>query len=549
MFSKLPHALAWLALTAVIYLLQVIPFTGIFLMILAAPFWSIITVNAGFFFLALEALARPQHRMWLLAPALYLIGYVFYANQSHQEFARLDAEFREFNAGKSVAFDPRANDLVIAKKADGLGGAALTFVRDYDLEVAYVANANYATAGHIATRIGLKSICDGIRKNPDARAARIYGHGLHIDGKISKTHCSYSGPEDPRRPAVRISIEQAKSESWLLPATIHTLTIKDPYGRVTELKTGQAAPLPWIPMPVMGCALNSGAPSWDCFQGFFRLRQQGLGATGTYGAGNIQVLADAMGLQKTNTTKRAAAPAVDLPRPLQENIVKRADLSLENLKTIIADPTARLTYHDIKGLHESPERWAPLIPGMIDALGRAFDIGAKARERAGMLQDLFNRLPAADYRPVGEKILSALSARPDLKNEFVRPATLERLAELGLPALPLLEHRLFANRVRLDSGAVLGLCKIGTPASRLAGRIADAVLATQGNVGRDMAFVVYITLLRFGRVHLAEVLRSGKELETDTIAARVARKITPASSPDVCVSRGRWHKLLRKTGI
>ncbi len=26
----------------------------------------------------------------------------------------------------------------------------------------------------------------------------------------------------------------------------------------------------WLPMPIMGCALNSGAPSWDCDAGFWR---------------------------------------------------------------------------------------------------------------------------------------------------------------------------------------------------------------------------------------------------------------------------------------
>jgi hypothetical protein len=41
-------------------------------------------------------------------------------------------------------------------------------------------------------------------------------------------------------------------------------TIALPDGRRLELLGGTAVPLAWLPMPIIGCALNSGAGRWDC---------------------------------------------------------------------------------------------------------------------------------------------------------------------------------------------------------------------------------------------------------------------------------------------
>ncbi len=547
MFSKLPVSLTGFAATAVFYVLQVIPFTGIFLMMLAAPFWSIITVNAGFVFLTLEALGRPGYRVWLIAPLIYFSGYAGYAHLSHQEFARLDAEIKAFNAGKSVPFDAATNDLVIAKKARGLNAAAVTLVSRYNLDVAYDANRNFDTADHLAYRIGKASLCSEIRKDKDARAAFIHAGGVNVDGKLSKTICSIYGPEDPARPAVVASSKRTKLNGWLLPATIDTLTLRGVDGRSTEFKTGFAATLPWLPMPVMGCALNSGAPSWDCFQGFFRLPKKGLGAPGRYGTSNIPIVANALGLKKITNAQLHAKAVGTLPPALQANAGKRIDISIANLKRIIANPAERLTVHNIRGMKTRPDLWSDEIPAMTLTLERAFDGGHATRERAGILQDLLNQLSPAVYRPVGEKILSALIARPKLKSDFIRSDTLIRMGELGPAALPILEERLFIRKSRLNFGAVLGLCKIGSPAARLAEALSTAALAPKSRSGRDKLFAVYVTLLRFGRADLAENVRSESRLSKDRTAVKVSKLVTSASPSDVCISRNKWQKRLRKS--
>jgi len=541
MISKLPVSLAWFALTALIYLLQWIPFTGIFLMLLAAPFWSVITVNAGFVFLGVEALVRPGYRLWLVAPALYFGGYATYAHLSHQEFARMDADLRAFNAGKSVAFDPRANDLLLEEKSQGLSSGALSFVRNYNLDVVYVASRNFDTARHLSYRLATKKVCDEIRKDADASAAFVRTSGLHFNGRLSKTICSVSGPEDPVRQIVSVSTTRVKENGWLLPATVDTIKLRGADGRETELKTGYAAPLPALPMPVMGCALNSGAPSWDCFLGFSRLRQQGLGATGSYGTAIIPVVATALGLNEITDAERQEKAIAQRPTALQSNIGKRIDFSLANLDKIIADPSVRLTLHDIRGLRERPDLWRHLVPDMLATFERALDGGHSTRERANMLQDLFIALPDKEFVDVGKRILQAFLSRPDLSDNFLRERTLGRLADLGPISLPFLEAKLTAVKRLPPIPLMLGLCRIGAPAARLADILANKIIPHVDRGSGSQQFVAFVTLMKWDRPELAEHA-FGKRMADHGVITYVRRSIAQGRVSDLCRSENDWKK-------
>ena len=49
---------------------------------LAAPFWSVVTLNVGFLSIGIEAVAGKVHRAWLVAPMLWFAGYEYVAWQS-----------------------------------------------------------------------------------------------------------------------------------------------------------------------------------------------------------------------------------------------------------------------------------------------------------------------------------------------------------------------------------------------------------------------------------------------------------------------------------
>ncbi|MCH9806494.1 MAG: hypothetical protein K0U74_02065 [Alphaproteobacteria bacterium] len=537
--------MAWFKLTAVIFLLQWIPFTGVFLMLFLAPFWSVITVNAGFACLAIEALARPGLRLWLIAPVAYFGGYAVLAHLSQHEFTQLDTQFRASNASRSVSFNAAVHDLVITTKSDGLSGAARSLVHGYDVDRVYTQKRGLKTAGHTVSLIAARSVCDAIRQDSNARAARIYAARPKINGKRTREICMVTGPADPTRPIVSISSRRTNQNSWLLPATLNTITVRSPDGRSVELNSGHAATLPWFPMPVMGCALNSGAPSWDCHAAFFRPTKRGLGAPGTFGRANIPIIAKALGLEKISTAGLIAKATSNFPTALKANMGKRIDLSLANLKRIIADPSEKLTIHDITGLRDRTDLWRALVPQMTKTLIRAFDGGHSTRERAGMLQDLLNRLAPTEYRPVATEILAALASRPDLERRFVRRKTLARLAELGPAALPVLEHRLTFGRRGVNAGALNGLCIVGAPAAHLADKIAQPFLDTNKRRNTDQRFAAFVTLLRLGRPNLADRTIEGSRLASDAVVIQLREKITPRSGPDACVDRNTWSNRLR----
>lgn len=53
--QKLPKSILLFLFTGVLFLAQCFPIVGVFLMILGAPLWSVITINLGFLLMAREA--------------------------------------------------------------------------------------------------------------------------------------------------------------------------------------------------------------------------------------------------------------------------------------------------------------------------------------------------------------------------------------------------------------------------------------------------------------------------------------------------------------
>jgi hypothetical protein len=71
MLDSIPRSMWLIGLTAVVYLLQLLPIPGVLLLILMAPLWTVATINAGFLGLGAEAVAGKSHRMWLIAPLFW----------------------------------------------------------------------------------------------------------------------------------------------------------------------------------------------------------------------------------------------------------------------------------------------------------------------------------------------------------------------------------------------------------------------------------------------------------------------------------------------
>jgi hypothetical protein len=126
-------------LTAVVFLLQVSPIPGVFLMFLLAPYWSVVTINLGFALMVLDGLVGSLPKPRLVFPAIWFVGYAAAAGVSHFEAHKLAVEVLSENSGQFLPFDAQRDQLLVepdslrqdtAFSIDGL-------MENYDLNTVY----------------------------------------------------------------------------------------------------------------------------------------------------------------------------------------------------------------------------------------------------------------------------------------------------------------------------------------------------------------------------------------------------------------------------
>ncbi len=542
----MPWSLSWFALTGVIFLLQLFPFTGIFLMLVAAPLWSIATINLGFLSLAVETLLGRISTIWFVLPLVWFAGYAGAAHVSQQRAAQLDVSLRAANAGERLKFEAAKQALVFDGRSDDLSGAHSSIVQNYRIPVAYQVQTDRKKRIHHASRVAADTICDTVKADRSYNAAGIniswFHEGESLRGRrLVKGLCMISSPEDPELPAVLVEAKREKHADFVLPYTLTRTTIRDPGGAKAELATGRAEPLPWLPMPYMGCALNSGAPSWDCFAGFWR-NKVGLGGSGPYG-GTSGVIAQALGLEKAFAAeRRGEIAAVQIPS--LDNIVgESTERSLKVLDEVIANPAQRITVHDLPGLSERPEllgdRPARMVEAIRAGLGTGSGKGRGNYETARVLQGILAALPAAEFDAIGPALLEMLKARAVLNDDTVQQALATRLGRFGMAALPVLERMVFSQPKRPFRAAIYGLCRVGAAAEPLAERVVALAPAGERR-NKDLETDVYVTLMRMGRGDIVEREKVASDRFTKIRDKVIQRAITPASPPSVCTDANNW---------
>lgn len=144
---KFPKSILLFLFTGIVVLVQHLPIVGVFLMILGAPLWSVVTINLGFLLMAKEAWDRTLPRAAILLPFLYFSIYVGITTAGHRQLFRLRQEIAQNNQSVHVAFDPKQDDLVIDTKVVGgstspLGKVPENLVEAYDIPVVYGDNGN-----------------------------------------------------------------------------------------------------------------------------------------------------------------------------------------------------------------------------------------------------------------------------------------------------------------------------------------------------------------------------------------------------------------------
>ncbi len=256
-------------LAVLIFLLQLFPYTGIFLMMLAAPFWSVILINLGFILMAWDAWRGPARRWLMIFPIFWFGGYLAATSISHWQVSRYATSIEAGNAGQRIAFDPARQDVVIVPDShDSSNGSKLrieTLVDDFGLDRAYQ-QISYSPDGYRSYSL-FKMVCPtSIVKNNDDGTTTTYLHptdrqGYRIRG--ARDLCIVQGSQAPQRPVVRVW-PQPQVGGYGDGLISQDITIEPTDGPRVRLRSGWALPLTWLPQPVIGCGLDSGTPAWRC---------------------------------------------------------------------------------------------------------------------------------------------------------------------------------------------------------------------------------------------------------------------------------------------
>lgn len=530
-----PVSLWFFLITAVVYLLQRFPLTGVFLMIVGAAFWSILLINMGMLGLIVEALTGRANPLWLIVPALYFGGYYWAYLADRNALNLVTAEAARFNAGKSLPFDPVRQDLAFGDPKDGMGLSPSQFVERYGLERAFGGDGR-------VYRVGTDETCALLRKKPVFQSAGIFANYITREGKrpyqrVGTGFCTIQMPGQPDRPIVRITERQQEAKRGRMPYIQRDFSARDESdGATAAVRTYAAQPLKLIPMPVMGCALNSGAASWDCFHGFMRDRVELPAGRPRY-SGGVPLLAAMLGLKQTDDLS-AHAIGPERFKPIAE----RADAELTAkelalLDSILARPETYIKDAWFRHLGNRPDAVEPYTNRIFDALEKLQQSDVKYSANGRELWKL-----AAVFR---EPIIAKQRSR---FVEWMKPGALREWTDESWQAFALLDlgdpvqRNIVLTRLERPGGYTTellpGFCRMGAAAPDDAKERLLRIWKVRDKLGKGLDnrrshedVQLYLTLNRIGLK--TEAGKVDQRYMGNTFLG-IWETITPGTPVDVC---------------
>lgn len=468
MRASLPISLVFFAVTGVVFVLQTIPLVGIFFMLVAAAFWSVFLVNAGMIGVAAEATFGRVSRWWLLLPLAFYGGYLAMAAKDRIVLNLLSTQYDAANAGVTFPFDATRQALNFTN--DRETGAWLTQI--YGLPVAYSTDTS-VPEGYRSYRMMDVAFCSRLQEMPGLFAASVQAF------KISQSRfCSLSMPERPELPLVQVTRKEEEVSEWGLPVTRATTTIAPPGGASFKLLwDGVAAPLSWMPKPIVGCWLNSAHASWDCTAEFKRDKPVPIASGETQYRHDLMGLARALGMEPIAIESRKGADAEVTMAKLTTLMNETLTRQLANVDAMVQDPVESARDRKVDAVIANSDALASRADAIMEALERGVAVAGtdpyKARDSGRVLATLVASLPREKFVSFGPRLLALYSKTDDKSWLWDAGSLLRRLGDLGTEALPyLVSDRALSPSV--DMAGVEGLCRIGS-----AGRsVAEPVLAS-----------------------------------------------------------------------
>lgn len=454
-------------LTAFVYLLQLIPFTGIYLMFLMAPFWSVITLNLAFMSLLVECLMKKRPRWAIVIPSLYFLGYFTLTLSSHLSLFKLKNDITAFNKNVSVPFNKDINDLVLNGYYDHT-----PFLTKYGLK--QVSEGTYdkdKNKKYLTNFLVGEEICKEaaeLRKNREFRAPYFNQYlkvplekarrkRTIITTKTVYDKCLVRIPKVVNNAVFVEKSEFEEVESFLLARKIGRITVTTSEGEEFLLKTGFANPYQWLPMPVMGCGLNSARPSWDCSVGFMRERSKSLSEDYTI----FQVL-NLKSIPKEEWYKISNLQ-VNLTEMAKAKIQAKKDEGFREFEKFLTDPINYSKSLRFDAIENEKEYFASRSLQLVDALDQLKNVkdnyGAKRRE----ISVKISKLPPAVFKKHSDQLIKIFDLAEQENWIWHNKELYIRLADLGGKAHPIFLKDLAKEKNALKFNPAIGyaICRAG----------------------------------------------------------------------------------------
>jgi len=273
-----------------------------------------------------------------------------------------------------------------------------TGVSDLKLPVSYQEQHDDMGMHYLATRLAGQRVCDQIREDRSYSHAGIHARGIRANPNellsgLLKDVCLVSAPESPSLPIVRITASVENLTVAGMPVRLKTIAVLTPDGRRYLIKGGTAAPRSWIPLPIMGCWLNSGSPSWDCAMGFSRASNVSLISDASRFGGEMATLGKVLGLVSAGRPPHVDGTDDDLLNHLKgvkEQLVRRETQALD---AAISDPMIDIGSVPFQSLQSRTDIIGPRVERMVSAIERGVALQHNARNNAQQMFHLLEGVP------------------------------------------------------------------------------------------------------------------------------------------------------------
>lgn len=235
-------------------ILQIIPITGVFLMMTAAMLWVGFIPHIIAVALYVDLYRNKAKAIFFLIPIIPYLFYYSFMFYENEKIKTLQADLRSQNPATIIQYNPDIHSLV------DLGDASLRWiVQRYKIPVTYIKNKNFES--YTSYRLLTKDLC--IRSKEIHESVYTSSITQYKNNKKYEFRniCNIRLSEEPTKQLLKVQRTTHKKDKNLKEIHFNFLLNNKELG---TFKSMSYKALPVFPHIVIGCGLVSSVPAWEC---------------------------------------------------------------------------------------------------------------------------------------------------------------------------------------------------------------------------------------------------------------------------------------------